>query len=124
MVLNTDDLVKVEFEAAELKEQLGCVVDRVAVCDEGQIFRKRRELTHNVPHGYDRIHGISVGENLIRSDYLCGRVREEEYIVILPAYMNICLVTALSMRQLIWIVINHIFEKCRDTLCVVADSLM
>lgn len=112
MVLDADDLVKVEFKAAELKEQLCSVVDRIAVCNESQIVWIRRELMHDVPHGYDRIPGIPAGEYLIGSNYLCGRVREKEYIVILPAYVNVGLISALSMGQLIWVVIDHVFEKC------------
>ena len=44
MVLNTDDLVKVEFEAAELKEQLGCVVDRSVTLEAHEFVESNAQL--------------------------------------------------------------------------------
>ena len=38
LVLDSDDLVKVEFDAVDIKEYLSCIVDRIAISDECKVL--------------------------------------------------------------------------------------
>ena len=38
LVLDSDDLVKVEPDAVDIKEYLGCIINRIAISDECKIL--------------------------------------------------------------------------------------
>jgi hypothetical protein len=116
--------VEIELDAVHLKEELGGVIDRIAVSNEGEILRQLREFTHDVIHGDDRIPGIPCREDVVGSNDLLGRIGEEKHIVILSENMDIGFVTCLYVRKVIGIEINHIFNQSGNCVGVVDNGLM
>lgn len=92
-VLYSDDLVQVEPDAVDIEEYLSPIVDRIAVCDQGEILRDLLVMAEAFIDGLAGAFGIPDTVDGVGCNDLGDWIRPEKDVVILAANLDVGLIT-------------------------------